>query len=93
VYTYDNENRLTHTYKVLHDGKKNLKAYYDYAPRKKTKHKLHNSKSWLGINGTIKLSYSDILTKEETIGIANQITEEIEYLNGTLNGFRKYYYQ
>lgn len=93
IYRYDKWDRLTHVHKILKNGTKVLLEYYEYQDSRKTKHILHTSRTKTGINGPIKLSYSDTLTKEEIIGLADQIIKETEYLNGQLNGYRRYYYE
>ncbi|MFT4535793.1 MAG: hypothetical protein ACJA1A_003462 [Saprospiraceae bacterium] len=94
VYTYDDFDRLAQVHKVFKDRTKSLIEFYEYSDSTKiTKHILHDTHTLTGINGAVRLSHSDVLTTEKVIGLGEQTLQETEYLNGRLNGFRKYYYR
>ncbi|MFT6334869.1 MAG: hypothetical protein ACI86M_001497 [Saprospiraceae bacterium] len=92
VYTYDDSDRLVQLHKVFKNGTKSLIGFYEYSDSIITKHKMHDTGSWLGVNGIVRLNHSDVLTTETILGVGDQVLQETEYLNGKINGFRKYYY-
>ena len=93
VSNYDDNNQVTHRYRLFKNGKKNLIKYYDYSIEPfVTSHTLNRATTILGINGKTKLWTTDVLTTEVKYHEDCQIHQETEYLNGKLNGFRKYFY-
>ncbi len=94
VGQYNENNKVTHRYKLFKDGKRKLIKYFDYSTEPfVTSHTLNHATTILGINGKTKLWTSDVLTTEIKYGDDCQIHQKTEYLNGKLNGFRKYYFK
>ncbi len=94
LYSYDNKGQLLKIHKVYEDGSQDLTEYYDYSEDNTTitKHILNQSKTVIGINGNTALWRTDVLTTTKTYDKNRQVIEEREFLNGELNGFRKYHF-
>jgi len=93
VFSYDEKDRRTHSYKVFSDGTRKLVFYSDYSEKGVvTRHVLNTSSTISTLAGRLKMSRKDVLTTERVYGDNRLLKSETQFLNGDLYAKRKYIY-